>query len=178
MLGVFIDTFIVLTLTALVILTSGVYTPGGPVQGAALTQAGFSVSFGSFGAPFIALCLFFFAYSSILGWHFFGAANLHFLFGNRGLRLYQAGACLWRRDPNRADVGADGPLYGLGRPAQPAGFAAFGPSGRRFDPGLRRPTGLPRLKGAKKTPRTCKSAQRLIYLFVPLAGGLARGQIG
>ena len=94
MLGVFIDTFIVLTLTALVILTSGVYTPGGPVQGAALTQAGFSVSFGSFGAPFIALCLFFFAYSSILGWHFFGAANLRFLFGNRGLGLYQAGACL------------------------------------------------------------------------------------
>lgn len=94
MLGVFIDTFVVLTLTVLVILTSGVYQPGGPVQGAALTQAGFAVSLGPWGGPFIACCLFFFAYSSILGWHFFGAANLRYLFGGRGLGLYRAGACL------------------------------------------------------------------------------------
>lgn len=94
MLGVFIDTFVVLTLTALVILTSGAYAPGGPVQGAALTQAGFSVTFGPWGGPFIALCLFFFAYSSILGWHFFGAANLRYLFGGRGLGFYRACACL------------------------------------------------------------------------------------
>lgn len=94
MLGVFIDTFVVLTLTALVILTSGIPAFGGPVQGASLTQASFAVSLGEKAPFFIALCLFFFAYSSILGWHFFGAANLHYLFGGRGLGLYRLCACL------------------------------------------------------------------------------------
>lgn len=94
MLGVFLDTFVMLTLTALVILTSGVYVPGGPVQGASLTQAAFALSLGNRAPVFIALCLFFFAYSSILGWHFFGAANLGYLSGGRGLGLYRAAACL------------------------------------------------------------------------------------
>ena len=78
MMGVFIDTFIILTLTALVILTSGVLSYGGENQldGVALPQAGFESLFGRFGTIFIAICMFFFAFSTIIGWYFFGETNI------------------------------------------------------------------------------------------------------
>lgn len=94
MLGVFIDTFVILTLTALVILVTGVLTPDASLTGAALTQAGFSAVLGKWGGPFIALCIFFFAFSSLLGWYFFGAANARYLFGKLGIAPYRLGVCL------------------------------------------------------------------------------------
>ncbi|MGY0395302.1 MULTISPECIES: sodium:alanine symporter family protein [unclassified Fusobacterium] len=75
---VFIDTFVVLTGTALVILTSGVQEGTGIV----LTQNAFVKSLGSYGDMFIAICLFFFAFSTIIGWYFFGEANIRYLFKN------------------------------------------------------------------------------------------------
>lgn len=93
MLGVFVDTFVILTLTALVILTTGVLTPDGSLQGTALTQAGFSAVFGPYGAVFIAVCMFFFAFSSIVGWYFFGEINVRYLFGARGVKPYCLLAC-------------------------------------------------------------------------------------
>lgn len=92
--GVFIDTFIVLTLSALVILTSGVANNFDPATNAnaigTLTQQAFSQTFGKLGAGgyefgeiFIAICLFFFAFSTIIGWYFFGETNVKYLFKNK-----------------------------------------------------------------------------------------------
>lgn len=92
MIGVFIDTFIVLTMTALVILTSGVLgttdADGSLLTATALAQAAFDHSFGAFGSAFVAICLLFFAFSTIIGWYFFGESNIKALFrGKRGARL-------------------------------------------------------------------------------------------
>ncbi|MFV0499392.1 MAG: alanine/glycine:cation symporter family protein [Bacilli bacterium] len=86
-LGVVIDTGIVCTMTALVILTTGVINTG--LDGTELTQAAFEVGFGSFGTIFIAICLFFFALTSIVGWYFFGEINVKFLFKEKGLIPYR-----------------------------------------------------------------------------------------
>lgn len=88
--SVFIDTFIVLTMTALVILTSGQLQPGveGSPEGTALAQAAFSHAFGSFGNAFVAICLMFFAFSTIVGWYFFGEVNVKILFGAKAVKFY------------------------------------------------------------------------------------------
>ena len=85
-LGVFIDTFVVLTLTGLVLITSGLIPDG--LTGTALTQAAFSQAFGGFGPVFIAICMFFFAFSPIIGWYFFGQSNFKALFGEKALPVY------------------------------------------------------------------------------------------
>ncbi|MCI7595744.1 MAG: sodium:alanine symporter family protein [Lachnospiraceae bacterium] len=86
MIGVFIDTFIILTLTALVIVSSGLYADG--QTGAALAQSAFNASFGSFGNIFIAVCMLFFAFTTIVGWYYFGEVNVRALFGDRLVRVY------------------------------------------------------------------------------------------
>lgn len=86
MISVFIDTFIILNLTVFSVLTTGALSSG--KEGTALTQYAFSTVFGSFGDIFIAVCLLFFAFSTILGWHFFGAINVKYLFGQKGMKLY------------------------------------------------------------------------------------------
>lgn len=85
--SVFIDTFIVLTMTALVILTTGAWQANS--TGIQLTQDAFIRGLGSIGSPFIAICLLFFAFSTIIGWYFFGEANVKFLFGKKGLLPYR-----------------------------------------------------------------------------------------
>ena len=102
MMGVFIDTFIVLTLTALVVIVT-MYTDGGVLSvgnteimaGLAgltktnLAQAAFGTVFGTdVGNIFVALCLFFFAFSTIIGWYFFGKQNMLYLFGKRSVVPY------------------------------------------------------------------------------------------
>lgn len=86
MMGVFIDTFIVLTLTALVILTSGASIT--ELTGIQLTQAAFSSAFSGFGNIFVAVCLLFFAFSTIIGWYFFGETNIKYLFGRKAVKFY------------------------------------------------------------------------------------------
>ena len=90
--SVFIDTFIVLTLTALVILTSGQLQAGvpGALQGTALAQAAFNFALGSFGNAFVAICMLFFAFSTIIGWYFFGETNVKALFGQGATKIYAA----------------------------------------------------------------------------------------
>ena len=98
MAGVFIDTFVVLTLNALVIIAT-LYTADGPLAecGAAaasttitkanLAQTAFGTVFGSnFGAMFVAICLFFFAFSTILSWNMFGKINVVYLFGKKNAK--------------------------------------------------------------------------------------------
>ena len=100
MIGVFIDTFVVLTLNALVIIST-LYTEGGPLYdcGAAaastaltkanLAQTAFGTVFGqSFGAIFVAVCLLFFAFSTILSWNLFGKVNVIYLFGKKATVAY------------------------------------------------------------------------------------------
>ena len=86
MISVFIDTFIVLNLTVFSILTTNSLSSG--KDGIMLTQYAFSTVFGSFGDIFIAVCLLFFAFSTILGWHFFGSINVKHLFGKKGMVPY------------------------------------------------------------------------------------------
>lgn len=86
--SVFIDTFVILSLTALVILTTGALDT--KTTGIALTQEAFARGFGgSFGHSFIAICLLFFAFSTIIGWYFFGEANVKYLFGKKALPIYR-----------------------------------------------------------------------------------------
>jgi AGCS family alanine or glycine:cation symporter len=95
MCGVFIDTFVVLTLNALVIIST-LYTADGPLAecGAAaastvitksnLAQTAFGTVMGEgFGAAFVAICLFFFAFSTILSWNMFAKINVIYLFGKK-----------------------------------------------------------------------------------------------
>ena len=82
MVGVFLDTFIILTLTALVILSTGSTASG--LTGAALSQYAFASVFGKAGEIFIAICMLFFAFSTIVGWYFFGQANVKSLLGEKG----------------------------------------------------------------------------------------------
>ena len=99
MIGVFIDTFVVLTLNALVIIST-LYTADGPLAecGAAaasttltkanLAQTAFGTVFGEkFGAMFVAVCLFFFAFSTVLSWNLFGKINANYLFGRKNSKL-------------------------------------------------------------------------------------------
>ena len=86
MISVFIDTFIILNLTVFSVLTTGALGSG--KEGTALTQYAFSTVFGGFGDIFVACCLLFFAFSTILGWHFFGAINVKYLFGQKGMKVY------------------------------------------------------------------------------------------
>ena len=100
MAGVFIDTFVVLTLNALVIIST-LYTEGGILAngyvGAVtetigktnLAQTAFGVVFGEgLGAAFVAVALFFFAFSTILSWNMFGKINITYLFGKKGVMVY------------------------------------------------------------------------------------------
>ena len=100
MIGVFIDTFVVLTLNALVIIST-LYTADGPIASgyvgditgvlgkANLAQTAFGVVFGeSAGNMFVAVCLFFFAFSTILSWNLFGKINVSYLFGKKSTVVY------------------------------------------------------------------------------------------
>ncbi len=89
---VFIDTFVVLTCTALVIIMNVDLTNKAlidSIPGIALTQTAFKTAFGSFGGIFIAVCLFFFALSTIIGWYYFGIANIKYLFGDKAMNIYK-----------------------------------------------------------------------------------------
>ena len=99
MIGVFIDTFIVLTMTALVIVTSRALplsydVVDGGYTGAELSQFAYSTLYGKGGEIFIAVCMFFFAFSTIVGWYFFGQANIKYLFGSKAVPIYSALVCV------------------------------------------------------------------------------------
>ena len=110
MIGVFVDTFVVLTMTALVVISCLYVGTGAPLAGltgdayiAATTGAGAVVSKttamqsaysmivgGNIGNIFVAICLFFFAFSTIIGWNYFGKVNAEYLCGGKkwGTVLY------------------------------------------------------------------------------------------
>ncbi len=105
MIGVFLDTFVVLTMTALVVITC-TYTAGAPLAGAdgasyasMIAAAGIDktnvaqLSFGSvfgtwLGNAYVAVCLMFFAFTTIISWNLFGKINFNYLFGKKSTILY------------------------------------------------------------------------------------------
>ena len=96
MIGLFIDTFVVLTMTALVVISTlyagdGVLA-GGAAEGVSKTnmaQLAFSSIMGDrLGALFVAICLLFFAFSTILSWNYFGRINVQYLFGKKAVPIY------------------------------------------------------------------------------------------
>lgn len=87
MVGVVIDTLVVCTATALVNIVTKANVTG--LTGAAMTQKAFEIGLGRPGVIFIAISLFFFAFTTIIGWYFFGEANIKYLFGSKGVRPYR-----------------------------------------------------------------------------------------
>ena len=100
MVGVVIDTGVVCTATALINIVTkanqitvpqivnGVTEQVG-INGIAMTQEAFKAGLGSFGLSFIAVSLFFFALTTIVGWYFFGEANIKYLFGPKAIKFYR-----------------------------------------------------------------------------------------
>ena len=100
MFGVFLDTFVVLTMTALIVITT-LYVNGGADSALWLTvnktnavATGFAIAFGggnvaaTIGNIFVAVCLTFFAFSTILSWNLFGKINFQYLFKGKGTIIY------------------------------------------------------------------------------------------
>jgi AGCS family alanine or glycine:cation symporter len=96
---VFADTIIVCTITALSILASGVYDIETalenmakgiePVIGAELTSNAFATVFGSLGGQFVAIAIMLFAFTTILGWSFYGERAITYLFGQKAVIPYK-----------------------------------------------------------------------------------------
>ncbi len=99
--GVFIDTFVVLTFTALIVISTLYAGNGTLMQGnpdnlgkGVLVANGFAVAFGggnvalTIGSVFVAICLSFFAFSTIVSWNLFGKINFEYLFGKKGALAY------------------------------------------------------------------------------------------
>lgn len=102
MTGVFLDTFVVLTITALVVIST-LYAGNGPLStpdgitnsnlsGSNMMQTAIGMTFGSqkAGSIIVAICLTFFAFTTIIGWNFFGRHNAEYLFGKKGTVVYSA----------------------------------------------------------------------------------------
>ena len=87
MVGVFIDTIVVCSATALIVLVTDSMDSG--LTGALLTQKAFEIGFGRVGLVLLAVALTFFAFTTIIGWYYFGETNIKFLFGKKGLTPYR-----------------------------------------------------------------------------------------
>jgi len=87
MVGVIVDTLVICTATALVNLVTGANLTG--LTGIEMTQEAFRLGLGEIGLGFIAVSLFFFAFTTIIGWYFFGEANIKFLFGIKAVPIYR-----------------------------------------------------------------------------------------
>ncbi len=138
MVGVFIDTFVVLTMTALIVLCT-LYTGNGPLADVAgsdipfvtlanglgytdanMVQRAFQITFSTIfgneatgnivGSIFVAICLFFFAFSTIISWNFFGKINFNYLFGKKATVAYSiiAIVCIFL-----GSIGSNGLVWGL-----------------------------------------------------------------
>jgi len=83
MLGPFIDTIVVCTITALVLLITGVWSNTGGTEGAELTGRAFSTLYGPAGMHLVTLVVVLFAFSTIISWSYYGQQGAVFLFGKK-----------------------------------------------------------------------------------------------
>lgn len=87
---VFFDTIVICTLTAITILSSNVYlSNSGIYEGADLTMAVFSEQFGFFGGVFMSLAILLFAFSTVLGWSFYGQKAVEYIAGKKLVPIYK-----------------------------------------------------------------------------------------
>ncbi len=110
--GVFIDTIVVCSATALSIIVTKSYEVEG-LQGVRVTQNAFIEAFGPAGGGFLAICLTFFAFTTIVGWYYFGEANIRYLFGYKGLAPYRVIALVGIVFGSFQEVGVVWALSGL-----------------------------------------------------------------
>ncbi|HEO0187142.1 TPA: sodium:alanine symporter family protein [Streptococcus agalactiae] len=88
MTGTFIDTIVICTLTGIAILVTGKWLEF-DLQGAPLTQASFNTVFGSLGSFALTFCLVLFAFTTILGWSYYGERCFEYLFGTKFINAYR-----------------------------------------------------------------------------------------
>ena len=91
---VFFDTFVVCTMTAIVVLSTGYIdlatgAPVGNVNGDTLVSQAFGDFFGAPGTWFIAIAMLFFAFTTVLGWSQYGSKSVEYLFGTKGVKVYK-----------------------------------------------------------------------------------------
>lgn len=87
MTGTFIDSILICTLTGLTLVITGIWTTD--TSAALMTQGAFSTVFGSFGGATLSICLVLFAFTTILGWNYYGERCIEFLFGVKGIKPYR-----------------------------------------------------------------------------------------
>ena len=85
---VFMDTIVICTMTALVILLSGVDLNFGKAAGAELTITGFTTVYGNWVSIFTAVAMVCFAFSTIIGWGLYGSRCVEFIFGHKSVKIY------------------------------------------------------------------------------------------
>ncbi len=87
MTGTFIDTLIICMMTGLTIILTGVWT--GPLAGAAMTSSVYAMYFGDLGTQVLTVCLVLFAFTTTLGWNYYGERCCYYLFGAKAIKLYR-----------------------------------------------------------------------------------------
>jgi alanine or glycine:cation symporter, AGCS family len=87
MTGTFLDTFVVCTITSLVLITTGAWKSG--KTGVEATTLAFQSVFGSTGSMILGIAIVLFAYSTILGWSYYGEKCVEYLFGRNAVRYYR-----------------------------------------------------------------------------------------
>ena len=87
MTGTFIDTIIICTMTGLALVLTGVWQ--GDAAGAAMTNSAFMTTYGSIGGSLLTLSLVLFAFTTILGWNYYGERACIYLFGTKGVLPYR-----------------------------------------------------------------------------------------
>ena len=83
----FIDTLVVCTMTALVILTASSWTQG--VSAAELTSVSMAETLGNAGSVMVAIATALFAYSTLIGWNYYGEKAIEYLFGEKSIKIYR-----------------------------------------------------------------------------------------
>ena len=91
MFGVVVDTLIICSATALIILVTQADIASAELglDSVQVTQKAFEIAFGSLGLKFLAISLLFFAFTTIVGWYYFGESNIRYLFGDKALTPYR-----------------------------------------------------------------------------------------
>ena len=87
MTGTFIDTLIICTMTGLALVLTGVWQ--GDAAGAAMTSAAFASAYGALGSSLLTIALVLFAFTTILGWNYYGERACIYLFGTKGVMPYR-----------------------------------------------------------------------------------------
>ncbi|MGL4351429.1 MAG: alanine/glycine:cation symporter family protein, partial [Plesiomonas shigelloides] len=87
MTGTFIDTLVICTMTGLALVVTGVWN--GPLSGAAMTNAAFSSGLNGIGEWIVTIGLMFFAFTTILGWNYYGERCVTYLWGTKGINPYR-----------------------------------------------------------------------------------------